>query len=242
MALDQQADETEKSTRRGTLQDSVADRLRAMITEGQLQPGQRIPEQAICDTLGISRTPLREALRALSAEGLVELEPNKGARVVTLSETDVDEAFEVMAALEALAGRLACEQISDAELADIRASHHEMLAHFHRGDLQRYFKTNQHIHQAILAAARNQTLVQMYASLSARIRLSRYHTTLSAAQWRQAVDEHEEILAALEERDGERLTRLLAQHLLHKKAVVKAHFLGKGVAGARSGGSETQGA
>jgi DNA-binding GntR family transcriptional regulator len=104
-----------------TLAVALADRLRDMIIEGELPAGTRLNERALCDRLGASRTPLREAFRLLAADHLVELQPNRGATVVSLSDDDIRESFEVMGALEALSGELACQRITAEEVAEIKA-------------------------------------------------------------------------------------------------------------------------
>ena len=109
-----------------SLHDEILIRLRDHIVEGNIPDGGRIPERQLCEMLGISRTPLREALKVLASEGLVELLPNRGARVRQLSEHDLNELFDVMGGLEGLAGRLACENITDAGIAEIERLHYEM--------------------------------------------------------------------------------------------------------------------
>ena len=104
-----------------TLPASTADRLRELITEGEIAAGTRLNERTLCDRLGISRTPLREAFRVLAAEGLIALNPNRGAQVVRLSNDDIRESFEVMSALEALSGELACRHITEPETSEIKA-------------------------------------------------------------------------------------------------------------------------
>jgi DNA-binding GntR family transcriptional regulator len=170
----------------------------------------------------VSRTPLREALKVLAAEGLIELLPNRGARVAKLEEQDVRDMFEVMASLEALSGRLACARITDAELDDVAALHFRMLAHWRRRERAAYFQTNQAIHEAILEAARNPILTTTYRGLAGRIRRARFRANMDEARWAEAVAEHEAILEALRARDGERLADLLHSHLEHKQAVVQA--------------------
>jgi DNA-binding GntR family transcriptional regulator len=204
------------------LHETVGERLRDLIVEGDLAPGSRISERALCEQFSISRTPLREALKVLAREGLVELLPNRGARVAKLEAADVAHMFEVMAALESLAGRLACARVSDAELAEIRALHYEMLAAHARSDLPGYFRRNQAIHEAILAAARNPVLSATYRGLAGRLKRARYLANRSGSRWHDAVEEHGEILAALEARDGDRLARLLGEHLANKRAAVEA--------------------
>jgi DNA-binding GntR family transcriptional regulator len=207
--------------RRPNLHETVVARLRDFIVEGALAPGARIAERQLCESLGVSRTPLREALKVLASEGLVELLPNRGARVARLDERDVEDMFQVMGALEALAGTLACAQMTEGELAEIAALHYEMLAQYTRRKLPEYFRLNQAIHAAIIAAARNPILAATYQSLAGRIRRARYLANLSEERWRNAVEEHEAILQALQARDGARLARLLEDHLRNKSAVLR---------------------
>jgi DNA-binding transcriptional regulator YhcF (GntR family) len=130
-----------------SLHDEILTRLRDHIVEGNIPDGGRVPERQLCEMLGISRTPLREALKVLASEGLVELLPNRGARVRQLSEHDLAELFDVMGGLEGLAGRLACENITDAEIAEIERLHYEMYGFYLRRDMHGYFRINQLIHQ-----------------------------------------------------------------------------------------------
>jgi DNA-binding GntR family transcriptional regulator len=207
---------------RGSLHERVVSGLRDMIVEGELAPGARVPERLLCERFGVSRTPLREALKALASEGLVDLLPNRGARVTTLTPQDVDDMFQVMGSLEALSGTLACERVTDAELAEIRALHYEMLAHYFRRQLPEYFRFNQAIHEAVMDAARNPVLKATYRSLAGRIRRARYMANMSDERWAAAVAEHEAILAALVARDGARLAALLSSHLRNKSEVVRS--------------------
>ena len=201
---------------RRTLHDEVLDRLRDMIQEGELRAGERIPERALCDRFGISRTPLREALKVLATEGLIDLLPNRGAAVSRISAEGLREAFEVMGALEALGGELACARITDAEVAAIRRLHDRMVAHHRAGRLNDYFALNQAIHEAILAAADNRMLSALYGRLRGQVQRARFAANLSETRWRQAVAEHEEMMTALEARDAERLGRIMKRHLSNK--------------------------
>ena len=191
-------------------------RIRDMIMEGRLEAGSKVSEKDLCELFGISRTPLREALKVLASEGLIVLLPRRGARVAQLTGSDMADLFEVMGALEGLAGELACARISDQAVNEIRARHHEMLAHYTRGDRAAYFAANQAIHEAITAAANNGALTLMAESLRSRIRPARFMANLSRERWDQAVREHGEILEALARRDGVRLRGLLQEHLRHK--------------------------
>jgi DNA-binding GntR family transcriptional regulator len=187
-----------------TLAATLADRLREMIIEGELAPGTRLNERALCDRLGASRTPLREAFRLLAAEHLVELQPNRGAQVVSLSDDDIRESFEVMGALEALAGELACRHITADEVAEVKALTFEMLACHARRDLPAYYRLNRTIHDRINAAARNALLRQVYTTLNLRIQNLRFRSNFDQFKWDKAAREHAEMIDALEARDGAR--------------------------------------
>ena len=133
-------------------------RLRDYIVEGNLAAGARVPERMLCEHFGISRTPLREALKVLASEGLIELLPNRGARVRQLGAEELVDLFDVMGGLEALAGRLACEKITPEAYAEIERLHHEMYSSYMRRDLHGYFACNQAIHDRIVQAADNEPL------------------------------------------------------------------------------------
>lgn len=202
-----------------TLHGGLVAALRDYIVEGSLDDGARVPERLLCERFGISRTPLREALKVLAAEGLIELLPNRGARVRVFSAEDLSELFDVMGGLEALAGRLACERIDDAEVAEIERVHHEMYRHYLRRDLHGYFQCNQEIHRMIVAAAGNATLSATYGSLAGRIRRVRYAANLDKQRdrWGEAMREHEAILDALRRRAGGELSDVLFLHLRNKR-------------------------
>jgi DNA-binding GntR family transcriptional regulator len=220
---------------RRSLHDEVVERIRDMIVEGELAPDARVPERLLCERFGISRTPLREALKVLASEGLIQLLPNRGARVAALSAADIDELFEVLSGLESLAGELACRRITKRDLTPIRRAHDAMVKSFERGDLSSYFKLNQEIHQRIVDAAGNATLAQLHEGLAGRIKRARFMANLSKERWRQAVDEHEAIIEALEARDADGLAQLLKMHLRNKAEVVKLALLDS-AAGAGDGG------
>lgn len=207
---------------RRPLHEEVIDLLRDRIVQGELAPGARLNERVLCVQLGISRTPLREAIKMLATEGLVQLLPNRGAIVTPLKAATIADTLAVMGSLESLAGELACAKASETEIGEIRALHFEMLAHHARGDLAEYFKCNQRIHLKIIEASGNPVLTNLYRQLNANVRRARYMANLSQKRWDAAVREHEEILAALAARDPARLKRLLAEHLAHKVAIVMA--------------------
>ncbi len=209
---------------RRPLHEEAADRLRTMITDGSLPAGARLNERVLCERLRVSRTPLREAFKRLAAERLIELTPNRGARVIALSRADVEELFELMGALEGLSGELAAQRRTDAELAEIRALHYEMLAAHARRDLPSYYELNHRIHDSLNRCARNGALTETYDSINTRIQHLRFRSNFDAAKWAVAVREHQEMLDALEARDGPRLRAVLEQHLRTKVGAVLAHW------------------
>jgi len=205
---------------RRLLHEEVVDQLRDMIVQGGLAPETKLNERVLAAQLGISRTPLREAIKYLASEGLVELLPNRGAVVAPLRRAKVREIFTVLGSLEALAGELVCRNATDADIAEIRALHYQMVAHHARGELAQYFRCNQQIHIRLVECAGNATLAQVYRGLNAHVRRARYMANLSRERWDKAVREHEEILDALSARDSARLQALLRDHLANKLVLV----------------------
>jgi DNA-binding GntR family transcriptional regulator len=208
-----------------TLPASTADRLRELITEGEIAAGTRLNERTLCDRLGISRTPLREAFRVLAAEGLIALNPNRGAQVVRLSNDDIRESFEVMSALEALSGELACRHITAPETSEIKALTFEMLACHAREDLPAYYRINREIHDRLNVAARNALLTQTYRTLNLRIQNLRFRSNFDREKWNRAAREHAQMVEALEARDGARLAAILRTHLYQKGEAVLAGLM-----------------
>ncbi len=207
---------------RAALHQQVAHRLRQMLVENRINPGAKLNERELAEVLQVSRTPLREAIKMLAAEGLVELLPNRGAIALDLSEADVLNTFEVMAGLEALSGELAAQRITDAELTEIKALHFEMLAAFTRADLPAYYRLNAQIHSAINLAAKNPVLTVTYRQVNARLQALRFRSNQDAAKWQEAVNEHGQMIDALTRRDAAALRQVLTQHLNHKRDVVLA--------------------
>jgi len=201
--------------------DDVVSGIRDLIVEGELAPGSHIAERVLCERFGVSRTPLREALKVLASEGLIELAPNRGARVLLLTEEDVEEMFEVMGTLEALAGELAARHITGEQLAEVKALHYQMALHYARGELMPYFRLNQEIHGKIFEIGGNRTLMTVYSGLAGRIRRARYIANISKPRWAEALDEHEQILTALGTRDGGTLGSILKDHLRKTCETVK---------------------
>ncbi len=200
---------------RRSLHDEVVTRIRDMIIEGVLAPGSRVNETHLGQTLGVSRTPLREALKFLASEGLIELVTARGAIVKKFSAKDVRDMLDVLAVLEAFAARLACREATAEAIADVRAIHDRMVERYAVRDRLEYFKLNQQIHTAFLRLSGNAALESAHTSIQSRLKRIRYIGNQEPQKWAAALAEHEDMITFLEARDGERLARVVNQHMEH---------------------------
>ena len=200
---------------RRTLHIEVVEIMRDMIVSGELASGDRVNEIDLCGRLGVSRTPLREAVRTLASEGLIELVPSRGARIRRFSRDDVNGMLEAVAILECQAARLACERATDDEIAQVRVMHDQMLARYRSRQRMAYYKLNQGIHAAIARLSHNATLAELHEMLQARLKRIRFIGNGEPGKWAGAVAEHEDMIAALEARDGPALAHAIERHLRH---------------------------
>ena len=214
---------------KSALHEQVAVQLRQMLVESAIAPGEKLNERELAEQLQVSRTPLREAIRMLAAEGLVELLPNRGAIAVRLSEADIANTFEVMAGLEAQSGELAAQLITPDALAEIQAMHFEMMAAYTRRDLSNYYRLNSAIHSAINAAAANPVLTQTYRQVNARLQSLRFRSNQDVDKWKLAVQDHVRMIDALSARDAAAMREVLVTHLLNKRDVVIAQLRAESV-------------
>ncbi|WP_134681430.1 GntR family transcriptional regulator [Paracoccus ravus] len=198
---------------RHSLHDAILNRLRDMIIEGDLPPGSRVNEGQIGSMLGVSRTPLREALKNLAGEGLVDLIPSRGAVVKKFAAKEVRDMLDVVRMLEETAARSACELATTHGISKVRAMHDEMLGCYRSGDRLGYYKLNQDIHSAIVALADNAALSDVHSLLQTRLKRIRFIGHEGPEKWAKAVAEHEEMIAALENRDADRLSAVISKHL-----------------------------
>jgi DNA-binding GntR family transcriptional regulator len=180
--------------------------LRDMIVEGDLAAGERLNEAKLAERLQVSRTPIREAIKLLANEGLVDLLPGRGARVAALPLESVGEMFEVIGGLERHACELAAERMNAQALEALQRKHERMVRHFEAGERRAYFKINHEIHLALVAASGNATLQALHATLIARARRARYAALESPARWSEAMREHEALMRALPARSCRRTT------------------------------------
>ena len=196
------------------LYEQVAERLRQRIFAHELQPGDWIDEQSLALEYGISRTPLREALKVLAAEGLVVLKPRRGCYVTELSERDVDEVFPVMAVLEGKVAELAARRITSADLARLEAIHAELEKHAAANNADRFFEANQRFHNALQDIAGNRYLAQLIDDARKVIKLTRRDSLRLEGRLKQSLAEHRDILDALHRKDPAEAQRRMHDHLI----------------------------
>ena len=205
---------------RAGLHEQAARKLRALIVRGDLLPGEPLLEVGLSEALGISRTPLREALKQLAAEGLVELRLNRGAVVAPLRRDELIELFEAVSGIERCAAELAAHRMTASDLQRLEALQKRIERHHGRGELRDYFEVNQQIHGAIVGCARNSVLKASHDALLARAERARFFALSADGRWDESVHEHRQILAALRARDAEQAGRLLGQHVRRTGEIV----------------------
>jgi DNA-binding GntR family transcriptional regulator len=197
-----------------SLHDNVAERLRAMVFERQLAPGEFIDEKALATRWLISRTPLREALKVLAAEGLVELVPGRGSRVVSLGDDDAQSLFPVMALLEGRCAHEATLRASDEDLAELHQLHErlEMYAAVH--DIDGYYRANHAFHSKVQALAGNRWLDRVTGDLRRFVRLLRGRQLNLPGRIDASINEHRVLIDAMGQRDAVRAERAMHDHLM----------------------------
>jgi DNA-binding GntR family transcriptional regulator len=197
---------------KGLLHNDAAKILRNMILSGELAPGERLREILISKKLGMSRTPIREAFRTLAAEGLVNLLPNRSVLVSELDKGQAAEVFVVLGALEALAGELACQNMTADQMESLAELQDDLRRHFATSDRRSYLAANRLIHAQIVDASRNHALILAWRLLLPRAERARQLSTLDHARWAEAFAEHGRIFTAILARDAELVKRLMAEH------------------------------
>lgn len=198
-----------------SLHDELLDRLKRMIISGHFVPGEKIPERQLCDQFGVSRTPLREALKVLAAEGLVDLAPNRGAIIANLSQEELEQVLPISAAVEMLMGELACENITATQIEEIEVLQEQIADSYAKGDRARFVSVSQAIHEKIVTASQNPLLANIYDTLFFQIGWTRLMSHLPEDAYAKLLDDHEQILAALHNREGQRLAATLKAYFEH---------------------------
>lgn len=222
MKLDVSGTDSSRSNRktiaRQSLPDELARRLRDMIAAGDLRPGSRVNMPRLCSRFGVSRTPLREALKVLATEGLVQLMPNRSAMIQRVTRETISELIPIVGTLEELAGRIACGRIDDDALAQMEAMHERLLHHASQHDARSYMELENAVIGKVFAIAANQTLTLFYEMLMMKLR---WQTICHRAPpgWDRTVETQTRLLHALQTRDGD-LWALVAQHHVQHRAAL----------------------
>jgi DNA-binding GntR family transcriptional regulator len=193
------------------LYEQVAERLRGRIVAHTLAPGSWIDEQALAAEYGISRTPLREALKVLASEGLVTMKLRRGAYVTEVSSRDLAEVFHLLALLESDAARVVAAHATAAQIAELQALHEALEANVADRDL--FFAANERFHMRLLEIADNRWRIQLVADLRKVMKLNRHHSLFKQGRLEASLKEHRHIMAALKARNAERAQLLMQQHL-----------------------------
>ncbi len=205
---------------RSALYEEVATRLRERIFAHDFAPGQWLDEQALAAQYGISRTPLREALKVLAAEGMVTLKPRRGCYVTEVSDRDLDDIFPVLALLESRCAVEATLRAGPADLRRLEAVHEKLEAHASKGDIDRFFEANQEFHRLVMELAGNRWLTQVIQDLRRALRLARHHSLLARGRVQQSLTEHRAIVAAIRARDAECAGERMHRHLTEGRAAI----------------------
>lgn len=208
--------------KKGQLYQETANIIRAKILTGELAPGERLREVKLCEQLGVSRTPVREAFRTLAAEGLIDLLPNRSVVVSKLDASDLIHLFEVFGELEGLGAKLACDHITNDELTEIGRYLADMVDCHSNGERSHYMELNQKIHRRTIEISGNPVLKTVWLSLVPRIERARAIPNLDAGRWTQALFEHSKMFTALAARDGELLASLTKKHFLNSLPYIAA--------------------
>jgi len=204
-----------------SLHDQAAERLREQIFSGALPPGAFLDEAALCERLAISRTPLREALKVLVAEGLLRHEPRRGCFVAEITERDVDEIFPVIALLEGRAAYEATERAGSADIAALEVLHERLRSHAAAGRIDAYYEANYAIHEAFITLADNRWLAQVIGDLRKILRLARHQTLHVPGRLQQSLGEHLAIFDALQRKDCAAAEQAMRDHLMAQRNALR---------------------
>ena len=219
-----------------SMHDGVAARLRAMVFDRELAPGELIDEKALAARWQISRTPLREALKVLAAEGLVELVPRRGARVMQMTDDDAQALLPVMAMLEGRCAYEAVRHAQDDDVAELQRLHQQLERHAAQRDLDGYYRANHAFHSHVQALAGNRWLDRATGDLRRFVRLLRGRQLHWPGRIEASINEHRVLLDAIVQRDAARAERVMHDHLLAQLAALKALRLHETTQGAPHAG------
>jgi DNA-binding GntR family transcriptional regulator len=208
--------------KKATYHVQIADMLRDMIMTGKLKEGDKVNEGQLCETMGISKTPMREALRVLSVEGLIRLVPNRGAFVTKPEFEEIAEMFDVMSLLEGFCARRACEKMTAKNFAHLEKLHAKLEENYEGHDQEEYIRINNQYHSLIQEIAGNRTLNQIVDGLRKKILLYRFQSLNLPDRFASSIREHRDLLEAFRHRDNSRAETLMRQHLQNQTMALKS--------------------
>ncbi len=204
-----------------SLHRQAAEGLRELIFAGELAPGSFLDEAALCERLTVSRTPLREALKVLVAEGMLRHEPRRGCFVAEITERDVEQIFPVIALLEGRAAYEATGRAGPADLAALEVLHERLRAHAEAGRITAYYEANHAIHEAFITLADNRWLAQVIGDLRRILRLARHQTLHVPGRLQQSLAEHLQVFAALKRGDAAAAEQAMRHHLFAQRDALR---------------------
>lgn len=197
------------------LYEDVAELLRQRIFNHELEPGSWIDELKLAEVYGISRTPLREAIKVLAAEGLVTIKVRRGAYVTEVSQRDLIEVYDLLGSLESDAARVVAQNASERQLAELQTLHQqlELAALPSQQNRERFFEVNQAFHQRLLEMADNRWRIQVVADLRKVLKLNRHNSLLKTGRIEESLQEHRRLMAALMAHDAQSAVDCMRQHI-----------------------------
>ena len=206
------SDHSKRPLDRMSLHDQLVAKVREMIVDGELSAGAPLPEKMLCETFGVSRTPLREAFKILASKGLIELRSHRTPVVTPVNRDEIAHSFAIMVALDGVAGAQAATLATDADIARLDAMHGQLVALHRDATRAAYFRMNQDIHIEITRLAANPVLLNIWTTLNANIYRARATANYDAKRWTESVQEHEAFMALLRARDAEGFAASLMAH------------------------------
>ena len=195
-----------------SLHDQLVAKVREMIVNGELQAGAPLPERMLCETFGVSRTPLREAFKILANEGLIELRSHRTPVITPINRDEIANIFDIMVALDRVAGIQAATLATDDDIARLDVMHERLIQLHREASRTAYFRLNQEIHVEITRLARNPVLLNIWTTLHANIFRARAVANYDARRWTESVEEHEAFMALLRLRDAAGFADALSTH------------------------------
>lgn len=205
-----------------SLSEVAKQQLRTMIVRGTLAPGEKLLEPELCEAFGISRTPLRDAFKALAAEGLIKLRRNRQSIVAPIDAQQLEHLFEVEAGIEGMAIAMACQRMTNTEIKRLETLQERIEGLRHGNDMDAYFELNQKIHSMIVEGAKNPVLQETHSHLLGRLERARYAALGQFGRIEESIQEHRMILDALKARDSVRVQALMQDHVRHTGDLVTA--------------------